>query len=40
MKKIDHAFIYDVPNHQEHKKIIIELIKKIPKNKINNSFYL
>ena len=36
MEKIDSAFIYDVPNHEEHKKIIIELIKKIPQNKINN----
>tara|TARA_R110000772_G_scaffold3152_1_gene11437 strand:+ start:78 stop:581 length:504 start_codon:yes stop_codon:yes gene_type:complete len=35
MKKIDSAFIYDVPNHEEHKKIIIELIKKIPQNKLN-----
>jgi hypothetical protein len=36
MQKIDSAFIYDVPNHEEHKKNIIELIKKIPQNKYEN----
>ena len=35
MQKINSAFIYDVPNHEEHKKIIIELIKKIPQNKFD-----
>jgi len=36
MEKIDYAFIYDVPNHEEHKKIIIELIKKIPQNRFDD----
>tara|TARA_R110000787_G_scaffold15153_1_gene46920 strand:- start:43 stop:543 length:501 start_codon:yes stop_codon:yes gene_type:complete len=36
MEKIDSAFIYDVPNHEEHKKNIIELIRKIPQNKFDD----
>lgn len=36
MKRNEDSFLYDVPNHLHHKKILIDLIKEIPQNKLNS----